>query len=127
TCSPDEALVEYQAYLERQPDDTVARRHLADLLAESGRRDEATASYMTLLQAAEAKDDRVEVLQLRERLRALDPETPELQPSLAASLRDAGDSSRSLHHYRLAARGYLDSDRAAEAIQTARKALEENR
>lgn len=127
TCSPDEALVEYQAYLERQPDDTVARRHLADLLAESGRRDEATASYMTLLQAAEAKDDRVEVLQLRERLLALDPENPELQASLAASLRDAGDSSRSLHHYRLAARGYLDSDRAAEAIQTARKALEENR
>lgn len=122
--TPAEALAEHEAYLAVHPEDAVAGRSRAELLAQVGRTEDAEAAYGALLASAREKKDLEEELALRAGFLALAPGDPVRRVALAGALVEAGDIPRAAAEFVQAARDLLAEGMWERAALAAGRALD---
>lgn len=122
--SAEEALQACEEFLTSHPSDPVAERGRAELLAETGRPDEAEALLQQLLSRALEAGDPAEAVRLHEGLVALAPQDPMRRVALGGALVQAGESRRAGAEFVRASRDFLSAGALDRALLAAGKALE---
>lgn len=124
TLPAEQALAEYERYVEQNPGDPKARGELAEFLIQLGKGEGAREHLRALVDEAESVGDETTLLDVRKRLFELDPTDARLQAELADSYQKAGLTNDALTLFEGATQRLIEADKYDEAAAAAQRALE---
>lgn len=116
--TPEALLGEYEAFLANHPDDRFVLREFAELHARLGHHDEATARFRKMLEAAEARGDLDEIVEIRQVLLRMEPDDPMANANLAVAYEEIGEIDQALIYFAKGAQFHLKNSATelAEAL-----------